>query len=728
MDIDLCARVEFQLRYVVRNGVGCTGWVSRHRTQVNANGNCQHLEARLALNRERGVMGPAFISEGKLCYGGFANVNGNVRGMVQGILRGHLVIMFSTTACDPVKIRYQAQAVCDRPPIEDPLCYDRPIDPGKDCIYCVDTSELPLPECTIEQNVHSYPCGALGQPSGGALLPYGFMIYPAPGMYDLTGDDTPFRANQGLTGKVKYYLQDAVSMGVDPLYVHPEAPNFCDICGAWLCNIIMSYLNPYVAWLMQCTSVLPATPDTVTGACCQFLDREHTIFETCDDRSQAECWTLGDYAKWRGAGSQCELVNCMSLPGCEGIDMRAPCCLPDGRCISVTKGACDAHGGLWFGGDVCRLADGSLVELPPQDCIALGGRPVGGLCGEQCVSVTCPHQDINLQVRQFALVFQRPIGFVQFGAGWSSLPPPCFPVVDNQCFSGGPDNLEACDGLPCWLHVTDSDASLRTLDSITLDCDMRLAETSQDAVNRYPHAEPQCVQISNAVLATVGTLLKGLTGRSRLHSYNRVGINKWYERMYWDCATDAPVICEVEVRPYKTPCSFPADLVLTEVRADLWLSGDNGHPAFTSPAEFGKVRVAAVLEVVAILAIRMREGWGEIDCPVGVINEPPNPCNPVLSDPERYMILASGGCSRVPRSVEWRGLVGPRPYSAVRAFDYESRSQTSLMCGDVLCGIDGLVVPGEVNDLADPDGVQRFSGDVVLLLDDNPANCASRGA
>ncbi|MCH8913875.1 MAG: hypothetical protein IIA33_09955 [Planctomycetes bacterium] len=63
MAIDLCARVNFKLARVVRDGVGYTGFVSAHRTQVNNGGLCKRICADLRLDPSRGKMG-VYISSG----------------------------------------------------------------------------------------------------------------------------------------------------------------------------------------------------------------------------------------------------------------------------------------------------------------------------------------------------------------------------------------------------------------------------------------------------------------------------------------------------------------------------------------------------------------------------------------------------------------------------------------------------------------------------------------
>lgn len=684
--IDLCAKVHFRATRTVRDGVGYVGLMSSHRTQVNGAGACKRICAAFVLNAGLGVIGVSLMSEGRLCYGGFAPIGGSVQGALHGVLVGHVVIFSTRTTCIP-ELGAVARAVdCTdaiNPP--DPLCL-RSDAAGEDCIFCVDHTN-PRTTCTIFQDRDQRPCSPLALPGGcETLVDGGVIITPEPGMFDINGDDQSFEAGEGTAGLVRFYLQEEFHALIDPLYQDPDNPSFCDRCGNWMCAFITHYLSQFDAWEVHCTDVLKlpvaGNPDNPGGACCRIVDGEMV----CTDETEFLCAGLNGV--WQGPGSRCGCIDCGEIapePGFLGA-----CCLIDGQCFHVSEQTCGCIGG---------------VSWTP---------------GVQCGDVSCAVADPNLMPRHFGLFFQTPIGFfranLSFGGGDVGR---CFQLIDQNCMSTGPLSGKCGGGAaptPCWHHLQDGDVAARVLDGIAIVADMRLAETSGDAVNLHPHGEPECVAISNAALKMVGDLMLRLDrdGRRRAHSVNKVSINHWEAKRTWDCGS-APVVWPVSVRPYRTPCSFAADLVMVGVFVDLWLSGDPSSSLVEfNEGDCGFLRVAARLFCHVDMRIRLRLGWETNGCPIAMANAIESPCDPVLSDPNHAMIFASDACSRVPLSVDWRGMVGPRPWS--RGNFGHGVGGAGSDCKALLCAINELVIPGEVNRTADPDGPQRYEGDVVLVL------------
>ncbi len=680
---DLCARVNFRLAHVVRDGVGYVGFVSAHRTQVGISG-CKRLCADLVMNPGRGKFGLSVRTEGELAYGGFVPVQNNLVGALRATLAVHIVIFFTSTDCiarAAIQSNAAAAGDCNPPPNPPtPECLERPIPPGQECIYCV-AQENPHVRCTIEQDTVTHPCTALGLPIvGGSPIggdrqideSFGATVIPDPGMADIFGDGDPFGAGGQSGGVVKAYTRDNVFTTVDPVLSGPS----CTECGTWLCATMRHYVDIGVSWRVQCTDVLPFRTRDTSGACC--LSNGACITITPDDAALAGFATPKDMceiqqagARWMGDGTSCECVNCDPF----FTDPKGACCLPNHQCIEVTESQCVCHGGV-FQGLFSRCA------TPGVDC------------GSDA--------DPNLDPRPMFLNLGVPIAFVHFS--FSTIARRCFQVFDPHCFSTGPTST-SCGADPCWFHIEDGSNEIIRLDSLGLVANMRFAEPTDEPADRYPKFEPECVTLANSALALVDDRLLALTMRGRFHSYDGAGMNLWRENIFIDCA-EAPVVGLVTVEPYKTACRFPAELVMTGIEASLWVSGDPGG---------GGVRIAAVFHCRITLSVRLLPGWQDVDCPIKVKNDVNSPCNPQLSDPDRYLILASGTCTRVPLDFTWKGLVGPAPW-ATGDFGYKARAILNEPCHDLLCAMDELVIPGQVNDTNDPTGLQHFGGEVVLFL------------
>lgn len=703
--IQRCARVNFKPARVVRDGVAYVGFVSTERTQVNNAGGCKRICGDLVLDPGRGVLGVMIRSDGKLCYGGFANVEGKVTGALRGVLAGHIVIWFSATDCDPTGWDLAARGRdCTVPPAAPhSLCHDRPVPPGWQCIYCVLEQEAYRIGCTFVTDATVRPCDAYSGPGGTAVLPVGVTVRPSPGMYDIYGDAEAFCANDGRTGLVKYYLQSGFGGTYDPLWIPEGYEDFCHRCRNWVCFFKKHYLgsgelNDGPAWGMVCTKVLPREDDDgeeYPQACCYppFPGQ----WDCTDVRSLSECDQL--HGTLMGPGTSCDLI-----PTCDDWWLLyGACCLPNGDCVNTDEETCrDYFGGLYLG----RMLN----------C---------GEVGNQCQSGADP----NLAARDVLLTFQDPIGVVEFDL--SSLGKGCFRLADNFCLTSGPE-LD-CAGQPCWAHVGHGNIrQLQVLDRIDVDFsdDFGWAAPSEGGEDRYPHAEPAYVRIVNAAFGLLDGLVGDVNNHPRQSSFDRNSLNHWWEQRIYDCL-EAPAVpgadgqpWPIYVVPYRTQCAYPADLVVRYVNVELWLSGDPGNTDFYGNTDdLWKIRVLAKLKVRMELDVRLRPGWEQLDCPVRMAADLADRCSPEFEDPDYLMLFTGEGVTRIPRELHWVGLQGPRPWSR-GPFDYEQEARVyGLPCCTFICAIDGLVIPAEVDDTGDPDAGQRYAGDVVLLNQEGRALC-----
>ena len=679
--INLCERVDFQPMPCECDGVGYIGFVSTKPTQVNNGGDCKRIWANLVYDTERGGLALAIESEGQLCVGGFGNQEGTITGALRGVLAGHIVILFTVGDCAPVKSGTRDIPDCEHAPEADPRCYDRnPDDPDPpwNCLHCQD-EEYPLIECTIEQNTDEYPCDALAVAGGMAMvLPVGVEITPTPGNWDIEGNDQAFTANQGRTGLVKYYLQERFDGTVNPLWQRPADFPDCTVCKNWLCFYVTHYAGPD-AWNLVCTEVLPdpGLMSWLPQACCLQSGVVHEWGNYCEYMPPDVCLLM--HGRPMGPTTTCDMVVCGTDP------FRMMCCLPFSGCMDVNPNVCLEHGGTPWGS-------------PGMSCRDYGADRCRG--------------DFDLTPRAVNLLFQDPIAVLEFNVPSSSTGR-CFRLVDSHCFTSGPDS-GACGVSPCWSHLQDGEQELVWIDTIGVDIEgVGYAGATPPELIAYPHAEPEWVVIANQAFAVADDQNIVVWHTRRQNSYDEGSLNHWWSEESFECG-EAPVVWPVSVTPYHTMCAYPADLVLSRIEAHLWLSGDPGNTdRYANQDDIYKVRVLAVLKLRLVLAVRLHPGWADIDCPVAIANEPANPCDPAFVDADHRMIIASANCTRVPLELNWKGIVGPRPWSS-GDFGYQAKSREPSACCDLLCAIDGLVIPGEVNNTGDADGLQRYTGAAVL--------------
>jgi len=335
------------------------------------------------------------------------------------------------------------------------------------------------------------------------------------------------------------------------------------------------------------------------------------------------------------------------------------------------------------------------------------------------------------QPRGFILTPGRQPMFVDFAFGRDAST--CFQLADQQCMTAGPDRTGLCGQLdpeatvdaPCWQHPDETEARLTVLDSMGVDLNMRLGIDP----NRYPQKEPECTAIASDALKQVAHYVTNLNnpGHNRLNSYNQARLNWWAHTQYFGSCGEQPAVARggthggnpwtVYVIPFGTQSTFPADLVFDQASFILKLSGDMGsEDRGGQPGNFGKLRIMATFDCHLILRPRLRPGWEAIECPIGFAGS--NVCDMRWSDPNRAMIVASEGCSRVPLQVHWRGLLGPYPWSKIETPYLGDGSQE---CCLLLDAIHETVIPGEINDTGNPLGIQHYEGDVVLFLHAAPS-------
>lgn len=680
--MNLCARVNFQLTKVIKNGVARLTLVSAHKTRVNLDGECGRICADVRVHPHRGRIGGSMLSERRTSYGGFSVVSGRLVIAIRGVLLGQLVNFSSSTSCTPLSFDSSVAKrviACDVMPPVDPRCTS-PDNPTWNCISCVDTGEFPQVVCSIEQKTSTMPCSALGQPAKSvaaqlssdkalaAAFAQGALITPKPGMTDIFGDEAPFRAPLVQGGLWKYFLRKRFDALIDVLDLTNQN---CDDCPNWLCCYVTHYLTPPFSWMVHCTDIYKEAPDISDepGACCRRISA--TTYE-CTESTRAVCVSEG--GSWKGPGTSCSCINC--VPSAE---FRSACCLFGGFCAMLTPDECQCVGGTFF-------------------------------AGSDCSSFSCPIQDSpNLNPRDVQLFLGDSVGYL--AARFDDITRACFEVSDPQCFSTGPDTTN-CHG-PCWFHLQDNEPKGRMLDSITVDIDVGY---STDATV-YPQYEPGWVEMANAAFKKVRDLIMSLTIRDRQHSYDGPEINLWREVLSFPCASAPVVWPDLEVIPRHSGCSYGADLVMTTIAVQLRMSAEQGSVQVQAapPLYVSASRMSATMYVTLGLAVRLHSGWRDVPCDVPLANSVGEPCGPYLSDPSKHLIVTGNGASRVPTFLTWQGLNGPLPWG-IGDFTFTNRAKFGSACCEPLCAINGLEVMGAVNDTLDPFGPQRYTGSVVLMV------------
>lgn len=316
----------------------------------------------------------------------------------------------------------------------------------------------------------------------------------------------------------------------------------------------------------------------------------------------------------------------------------------------------------------------------------------------------------------FAFIRGNKILYVHFN--FANLGDSCFQLRDQFCFTAGtPDVVPP--NVDFWAHMDNADSHLIELDSLRVSLNLRFATDRA----RYRYKEPECATIADDALSGLRTFsqLREVYRPSgtRFIKYDNPLLNEWnFEERWTDCAT-APAVKRnggsgaawtVYVVPHGTDCRFPADLVYRRVVLTLSLSVERaflGWPRVRTPG----IRAAATFEAFVEMRVRLRPGWESIDC---AVRPQFTPCGADFVDPAKNLILISDGCGTVPLTLRWRGMQGPRPWSR-GPFTFQT-PRSEARCCDALAVIDGLVIPGEVNDIAHPDGSQVFGGDVVIGL------------
>jgi len=327
-----------------------------------------------------------------------------------------------------------------------------------------------------------------------------------------------------------------------------------------------------------------------------------------------------------------------------------------------------------------------------------------------------PFQANQRQGRRFEVSLGNHIVYVHFNFQPHAT---CFQLADQACFTAGVGR----NPHDYWTH-TYSAPKLGALDSIRLDAQTRIASDAERDPDhtRYPYDEPECRDIVNDALSQLNDYNFILEPASRTHAYNynSASINAWSTQKAWSCEKAPPVRrgghgepWTVYVWPYGSDCRIPADLVLRKATMSLRLSVEPGPPAPAgTPGHFGFIRLAATFSCTVELDVRLRPGWEAHGCPLMLT--PTNRCDGRFVDTSLARVVARDGCSIVPTAIRWHGMRGPRPFG--RSFDFEERGASAVDCCDVLRVIHGQVIPGEGNDLVNPDGPQRFAGDVYIEL------------
>lgn len=317
----------------------------------------------------------------------------------------------------------------------------------------------------------------------------------------------------------------------------------------------------------------------------------------------------------------------------------------------------------------------------------------------------------------------------------------CFQLHDQNCFTVNPDH-------ETWGHHVESDPKHVAYRDMIADLGVYLGEATIAPSPTFRHRHASVRKFMNDVLRGVGrvvgpdpnTPIMNLTHASHYARYNEASLNLWTGVKAWGCPPtietgedmrrliaktnpDTGVITTalwtVHVRMRDTTCIWPAFVLLSSVEATLRLSSEPN--VYLDPP---RTAYYAQFRLVATLSLYFQ---GNPVCG-GIRREPTaGPCEP-------RFVLASGdvpidrqlayaldeGSDYVPLTIEWRGILGPRPWS--RKFDARSVggcigwtnicNEGDLPAGGVLD--QGLEIPGEPNDTADGDPPQRFSGRVIV--------------
>jgi len=622
--IDLCEPILFGFRPAVRNGeVGLEMLSVRPAISTPDDapeiGECKHVCAELVFDPANGAFCVQYSSCGQLAVGDFAVVTeeagvpeavGTLAAPLRGTICGAVTIWNTTTYCTPFRGRDDDY---DVPWLRED-CYVEPPD-GLDCLYCFDDEDQGV--CTIEQTGEC-PCSPVGAPGLVVAAPPGATIIPEPGFWDITGDDTPFYAGDGATGRVRYQVKPNFAGAVDPFFRDSGLPQ--TRCEVWLCHIVVTY-GAYPSWEIVCNAPL-----------------QHLPGEPAPDETTPRPFDFRTIP-WKMAG------------------------------VHVSF-------------------DGPRAK--------------------------------------------------------------CFRYLDQYCMTDG-------NGSNYWEHLS-LGPRLNSLHHLQIDLNARIA-LDPDA---YPHREPECVEIMNDALRQAGELTPvfGLgpdQGHTLHWNHDSDGLNEWTHDggflpqpppdppSYWPCHNEPKVTRAngepwvVDVIPAGTDCRWPAWILLHRLRMQLRVSGEPGvDMLFSSEPNLTKLRLLVSLWVMLDLRVRLHSGWQNSSCSVQIANMVDGGCT-FGFDPDRYRIVTSGGCSRVPLCIHWHGMRGPAPWAHPSTDVWsDPPCQYSLpMCCNFLIALNGgpegngLVIPGETNNADDPEGPQRYGGDAVIgLLDDQQPDqigCACPG-
>lgn len=299
MSVELCPSITFGFTTTLVDGVTVMALESLEPTLVtpsdqNGVGECKHICGDLAFDRSTGTMRVVFETCGVQCVSDFGvlteaatpepegvdplepvdrggeqdplTLYGPIRALgtlvspTRGVLCGSIVVFTTTSDCTQNR-----DEGCpgiglpdDEAPPMRPECFHAPPD-GLDCIYCTSQED---DECTIEQTgggsqaTHT-PCGALGNPGRSPIAIPGARVYPDPGSWDVTQNDSLFQAHSGVEGLVRYYLKPLTG-AVDPIHPDPTFGGVGDCC-TWLCGRMTANVSGR-AWEVHCNTPLQAPP------------------------------------------------------------------------------------------------------------------------------------------------------------------------------------------------------------------------------------------------------------------------------------------------------------------------------------------------------------------------------------------------------------------------------------------------------------------------------------
>lgn len=443
-------------------------------------------------------------------------------------------------------------------------------------------------------------------------------------------------------------------------------------------------------------------------------------------------------------------------------DNQAFCSLDDNT--GIGSGVADPAGGFWL----TRIF---FTYLDNQGWSMQCNRPIN--IPIATATFTPPQQENQQGDRRFEYTTRKGIlGFVHFTTG---LEPACAQMQDQFCLTDSCDtNVWGCDRN----SHRDPDLIVRRRNAwatFRFDPDVSY---STDA-DRYPHPTGYIETLNQAwktfrMIHDNWQVVKGGAGGS----FGQLNPNRWGGGYGFHDATEGaggipnssvpthPIVrqgdgtvtqepVEVTIKSRLTALAIPAQWHIESWGAALRLNLEqgplipaSGRTSFrigTMFTLFLNLRVRPIdtpenRDLLAAYGFRLADDdafWADGDLRVLAKADPTDQADPTLEHRQESLYPVGASGERIPHQrpssqeilneglLLWRGMIGPQPYAVG---DYEFRqgdspndntefgNHSSYKCCESQMRSHGLVIPGEVNDFADPLGSQVMTGDVAIVI------------